>query len=303
VALVDSLLSAIVRADGDALVMHVGERPYVVVGTQTINISTHGLNLEAMTGMLAQLLPADAQTQLEEFGAVEHRLTPPGEDRFTVVAARGGDDIWIEIRRRRAPAAVVAPAPVVATAPVMQPESPVEAPPPVFEPPVPVAETTQPATIEAAVPESAVPEHGHPVESAESLTSPVETPEPQSVVINAQLEQVVVVSPQTEVIVAVISEPEPATDAVPPPSHEPVAESEPPPVAAAMPAMPALEEVAPAHAIDVIEWPAADEVAVTAPAVDESPEPIAQVEPPRVQEVPEPSVPQAIEEKILEPVA
>ena len=100
-ALVDSLLSAIVRADGDALVMHVGERPYVVVGTQTINISTHGLNLDAMTGMLAQLLPADAQTQLEEFGAVEYRIPQQGDDRFTVVAARGGDDIWIEIRRRR----------------------------------------------------------------------------------------------------------------------------------------------------------------------------------------------------------
>src|SRR6185436_11718345 len=100
-ALVDSLLSAIVRADGDALVMHVGERPYVVVGTQTINISTHGLNLEAMTGMLAQLLSADAQTQLEEFGAVEHKIPQIGDDKFTVVAARGGDDIWIEIRRRR----------------------------------------------------------------------------------------------------------------------------------------------------------------------------------------------------------
>ena len=100
-ALVDSLLSAIVRADGDALVMHVGERPYVVVGTQTINISTHGLNLDAMTGMLGQLLPADAQTQLEEFGAVEYRIPQQGDDRFSVVAARGGDDIWIEIRRRR----------------------------------------------------------------------------------------------------------------------------------------------------------------------------------------------------------
>src|SRR5262245_50798637 len=100
-ALVDSLLSAIVRADGDALVMHVGERPYVVVGTNTINISTHGLNLQAMMGMLGQLLTADALTALEEFGAVEHRLPSHGDDRFTVVAARGGDDIWIEIRRRR----------------------------------------------------------------------------------------------------------------------------------------------------------------------------------------------------------
>jgi twitching motility protein PilT len=102
VALVDSLLSAIVRAEGEALVMHVGERPYVVVGTQTINISTHGLNLDAMTGMLAQLLPADALSQLEEFGAVEYRVPQQSDDRFTVVAARGGDDIWIEIRRRRA---------------------------------------------------------------------------------------------------------------------------------------------------------------------------------------------------------
>jgi hypothetical protein len=115
-ALVDSLLSAIVRADGDALVMHVGERPYVVVGTLTINISTHGLNLEAMTGMLTQLLPADAQTQLEEFGAVEYRIPQQGDDRFSVVAARGGEDIWIEIRRRR-PAAAAQPKPESAPAP------------------------------------------------------------------------------------------------------------------------------------------------------------------------------------------
>jgi hypothetical protein len=109
VALLDSLLSAIVRADGDALVMHVGERPYVVVGTQTTNISTHGMSLEATTGMLAQLLPEESMAQLEEFGAVEYRVPHQGDDRFTVVAARGGDDIWIEIRRRRPAAAVEAP--------------------------------------------------------------------------------------------------------------------------------------------------------------------------------------------------
>ena len=100
-SLTDSLLSAIVRADGDALVMHVGERPYVVVGANTVNISTHGLNLDAMTQMLAQLLPAESQAQLEEFGAVEYRLPDLAQDRFNVVAARGGDDVWIEIRRRR----------------------------------------------------------------------------------------------------------------------------------------------------------------------------------------------------------
>ena len=111
-ALVESLLTAMVRADGDALVMHVGERPYVVVGAGTQELSSQILNLGAMTGMLQQLLPAAAQDSLEEFGAVEHRLPPRDHDAFTVVAARGGDDIWIEIRRRRKSVAAVAAPPV-----------------------------------------------------------------------------------------------------------------------------------------------------------------------------------------------
>src|SRR5688500_2674716 len=97
-ALVSSLLTAIVRADGDALVMHVGEMPYVVTQTGNVELSSQGLNLEAMSGMLTQLLPPDAMRSLAEFGAVEHELLPRQAmqgDRFTVVAARGGDDIWI----------------------------------------------------------------------------------------------------------------------------------------------------------------------------------------------------------------
>jgi twitching motility protein PilT len=104
-ALVRSLLTAIVRADGDALVMHVGERPYVVATAGPIELSAHGLNLEAMSGMLSQLLPPEALASLDEFGAVEHELasdTAVDGNRFAVVAARGGDDIWIEIRRHRA---------------------------------------------------------------------------------------------------------------------------------------------------------------------------------------------------------
>ncbi len=126
-ALVESLLSAIVRADGDALVMHVGERPYVVVGSQTIHISTHDLNLEAMTGMLSELLPQGAHQQLDEFGAVEHKMPPTSDDRFNVVAARGGDDIWIEIRRRRQATTVdhapTAQGPPDAEATVIRPET------------------------------------------------------------------------------------------------------------------------------------------------------------------------------------
>src|SRR5688572_23783098 len=139
-AVLDSLLAAIVRADGDALVMHVGERPYVVVGTQTTNISTHALNLDVMMNMLAQLLPAEQQTQLAELGAVEYKIPLQSGDRFAIVAARGGDDVWIEIRRRRPPVAAAAP-------PIAEP-----IPEPAIEPiPEPVAE----APVLAAAPVAA----------------------------------------------------------------------------------------------------------------------------------------------------
>ncbi len=174
-ALVDSLLAAIVRADGDALVMHVGERPYIVVGTQTTHISTHDLNLEAMTGMLMQLLPSEAQGQLEEFGAVEHRLPGLGDDRFTVVAARGGDDIWIEIRRRRPAVAAQAQPPQMQAQPeqAAQPALPAQ---PVA--PVPAASPDAPMLAAAELPPAAVeqPEQLMPVEPLVASPTPPEVP-------------------------------------------------------------------------------------------------------------------------------
>ena len=146
--LVESLLTAIVRSDGDALVLHVGERPYVVAASGQVELSSRALTFEAMSGMLGQLLSPDAEKTLDELGAVEHHVSPlsvaPGES-FTVVAARGGNDIWIEIRRRRRvtpppPAELAAPevtgsvaAPAPEPAPV-QPQTMV-APEPVSEPP------------------------------------------------------------------------------------------------------------------------------------------------------------------------
>jgi twitching motility protein PilT len=102
-SLVDSLLAAIVRADGDALVMHAGEKPYVVASTGSVELSTRPLTLDAMQRMVSQLLDADERRALDEAGAVERQLpraAAPGE-RFTLVAARGGDDVWVEIRRHR----------------------------------------------------------------------------------------------------------------------------------------------------------------------------------------------------------
>jgi len=84
--------------------MHVGEQPYVVAPAGPVELSARPLTLEAVAGMLGQLLPAGSRRALDELGAVEHELPTSSAadgERFTVVAARGGDDIWIEIRRHR----------------------------------------------------------------------------------------------------------------------------------------------------------------------------------------------------------
>ena len=102
-SLVPSLLQAIVQVDGEALVMHAGDKPYVVAPAGQIELASSALALDAVSGIVAQLLPAEFQQALDEFGAVQYELAPQPDfprERFTVVVARGGDDVWAEIRRR-----------------------------------------------------------------------------------------------------------------------------------------------------------------------------------------------------------
>ncbi|MGE3512942.1 MAG: hypothetical protein AB7N65_29115, partial [Vicinamibacterales bacterium] len=104
-SLVPSLLQAILRVDGEALVMHVGEKPYVVSPNGQIDLATRGLTFDAVHGLVSQLLPSDAMRSLDEVGAAQFDLPVLGEfpgEHFTVTAARGGDDLWAEIRRRPA---------------------------------------------------------------------------------------------------------------------------------------------------------------------------------------------------------
>ncbi len=101
--LVPSLLQAIIRLKGEAVVMHVGDRPYVVTPSGQVDLATRVLTFEAVRGVVNQLLPVELQRALDEGGAAQYELPAarefPGE-RFTIVAARGGDDVWAEIRRR-----------------------------------------------------------------------------------------------------------------------------------------------------------------------------------------------------------
>lgn len=198
--------------------MHVSEKPYVVVGTQTIHISTHGLNLDAMTGMLSQLLPADALSQLEEFGAVEYRVPQQSGDRFTIVAARGGDDIWIEIRRRRAQ--VKAPA---------LPKVP-DALQAVLREPPPAAAATSHQVLPAfiAEPEPII-DYAPPVEVVAAQAAPVPDPVPEPIAVS-------VPDPDPEPDAGPISEPvsEPISEPVVVPAAMAQPEPEPLTVAASL---------------------------------------------------------------------
>ena len=78
-SLVPSLLQAIVRVDGDALVMHAGDKPYVVSPTGQVDLASRGLSLEAVNGIVGQLLSAETRIALEEFGAVQYELQASAE--------------------------------------------------------------------------------------------------------------------------------------------------------------------------------------------------------------------------------
>src|SRR5215210_2749339 len=157
-SLVPSLLQAIVRVDGEALVMHAGDKPYVVSPTGQVDLANRGLTLDAVNGIVGQLLPPELQAALDEFGAVQYELAAmpefPGE-HFTVVAARGGDDVWAEIRRRRiadddrVPEELFGPsASPPSTQAVAVSASPAPAPPAMLAPPA-IAATMAPQSIAA----------------------------------------------------------------------------------------------------------------------------------------------------------
>lgn len=150
--LVESLLAAIIREDGESLVLHVGERPVVVSVRGPREVTSAPMTLEGMTALLSEILPEDAEHALAEYGAVESELPPskaaPAE-RFTVVAARGGDDVWIELRRKRGtPAAKTDTKPSTeSAAPASRSSRKTAAAPVAVEPPAPEPPASEPAVV------------------------------------------------------------------------------------------------------------------------------------------------------------
>ena len=164
--LLDSLLDAILRLDGEALIMHAGEKPYVVLNSASmstfrgplswgqVELSSRPLTADAVLGMLSQMLSAEQSHALDDLGAIEQEIDAPGDsgERFVVTAARGGDDVWVEVRRRaKIVEAPAAPAEPQAAAPAPHEAAAVREPPVVVETAAePEAEPVIEITTEAA---------------------------------------------------------------------------------------------------------------------------------------------------------
>jgi CheY-like chemotaxis protein len=101
--LLPSLLRALVEANGDALVLPSGARPYLVAAGGRVELGTRDLPVDVIDQLVEQLLPTAVLEALDESGAVAYvlpRLAPFAEELFTVVAT-GGDDVRVVIQRRR----------------------------------------------------------------------------------------------------------------------------------------------------------------------------------------------------------
>jgi twitching motility protein PilT len=125
--LVPSLLQALVLMDGEALVLHVGDKPYVVAESGQVSLANAPLTADAIADVIEELLPAESMRLLDDVGATqcalpENHLFP--EERFSVVAARGGDDLWLEVRRVQEAPQRISDAGTPAPTPVSQPAPP-----------------------------------------------------------------------------------------------------------------------------------------------------------------------------------
>ena len=96
------LLRALDKVGGQAVVLHTGDRPYIVTSTQRWESPIEPLTMPVMLTMLADLLPRDCREALDQVGSTSYdmpRMPHMPATKFTVVAGWFGQELWVEIRR------------------------------------------------------------------------------------------------------------------------------------------------------------------------------------------------------------
>jgi hypothetical protein len=100
------LFRALVELDGDAAVMHIGQKPYLVAPAGAIEIGDCWLTAAAVETLIVEILPDSARDVLRVQGAAHANcfITEglPGAS-FTATATRTQGAIGLEIHRLRRP--------------------------------------------------------------------------------------------------------------------------------------------------------------------------------------------------------
>ena len=101
-ATADALLHALVRLDGETIVMREGDVPYLVSARGQQTLGTRPLPADVVSSILESLVPDDVMRALDEVGSVEYEH-PEVEDlageRFTIVATEDRESLRVDIRR------------------------------------------------------------------------------------------------------------------------------------------------------------------------------------------------------------
>jgi hypothetical protein len=103
-AVVTALVQALMKADGDVIVLDSGSAPYVTANGGAIPIETGLSALVDVEGLIAELLPAEQRASLERLGALSYDLPPLpswSADPLTLVVVRLAASLWVEIGRTR----------------------------------------------------------------------------------------------------------------------------------------------------------------------------------------------------------
>jgi len=112
-ATVTALLHALVRLDGETIVMREGDIPYIVSERGQQTLGSRPLPSDALSAILEALVPADVLDALDEVGSVEYEHPEVADlagERFTIVATDDRESLRVDIRRDAEVADLLAPA-------------------------------------------------------------------------------------------------------------------------------------------------------------------------------------------------
>jgi len=103
-----SVLRAMVALDAERIRVVQQEVPSVVIRGVQREVGTRALAREAVESLLAELVPQDVRSALDDVGAIRYELPAIGPEHFTVVAIAGGA-LRVEIRREHPDATLQLP--------------------------------------------------------------------------------------------------------------------------------------------------------------------------------------------------